>query len=378
MTDAAMADAEDRAARWLRAWDSQGIHRMATAGDQAGADWLAGVAAALGARSAFEPVPVDRYDPVEAYLDIGGDRIDGVAVFDAPSTDGVSGLLGADIAVESLHPRVVYSQGWRDLRTRPGLRGLVVVCSGEAPGLGLLNAEQYRAPYGPPALHIDSAHGPRVLAAAAVGAPARIVARARFVRAEARNVVVRLPGRDPSLPPLVVMTPRSSWWESTSERGGGIVCWLETLRALLASPPARDVVLTANTGHELGHIGLDAFQAARLLWDRPGGAGWIHYGANIGAAGGRLSIVSPDEPWRAGLAAALAESGRPADELAPPTLVPSGETRDIHRAGGLYATLVGDNRLFHLPQDRWPHAVDVPAIARIARGAARFALARAG
>jgi hypothetical protein len=33
--------ARQRAARWLAAWDAQGIHRTATGGDNAGADWLA-------------------------------------------------------------------------------------------------------------------------------------------------------------------------------------------------------------------------------------------------------------------------------------------------------------------------------------------------
>jgi hypothetical protein len=37
--------------------------------------------------------------------------------------------------------------------------------------------------------------------------------------------------------------------------------------------------------------------------------------------------------------------------------------------------LVGSNLWFHLPQDRWPHAVDTTAIARIAAGAARLAVA---
>jgi hypothetical protein len=55
--------------------------------------------------------------------------------------------------------------------------------------------------------------------------------------------------------------------------------------------------------------------------------------------------------------------------------VPSGETRDIHRAGGRYLTLVGSNRWFHLPQDRWPHSVDVPAITRIAAASAQIVLA---
>ena len=38
-------------------------------------------------------------------------------------------------------------------------------------------------------------------------------------------------------------------------------------------------------------------------------------------------------------------------------------------------TLVGSNPLFHLPQDRWPHAGDASAVARIAAAASRFVVA---
>jgi hypothetical protein len=56
--------------------------------------------------------------------------------------------------------------------------------------------------------------------------------------------------------------------------------------------------------------------------------------------------------------------------VATKTLVPSGETREIHRAGGHYITLVSSNPLFHLPEDRWPHAVDADAVTRIAAAVA--------
>ena len=52
------------------------------------------------------------------------------------------------------------------------------------------------------------------------------------------------------------------------------------------------------------------------------------------------------------------------------------ERRDARHppgTGGRYLTLVGSNKLFHLPQDRWPQAVDVAAVARIAAAAARIA-----
>jgi hypothetical protein len=239
--------------------------------------------------------------------------------------------------------------------------------------MGLLNAERFRHPYGAPTIHVSSDASDVVLTDATRAAPARVVAESRYIPAAARNVVVAIRGSRPSSPPVVVMTPRSSWWQSTAERGGGLVCWLESLRALIAAPPACNVIFTANSGHELGHLGLDDFMARRPGWERPiseGGVTWIHFGANIGAANGELSLQSASDDLRQLAEAELVRAGRAPDVVAPKTLVPSGETRDIHRAGGRYLTLVGSNLLFHLPQDRWPQAVDTDAVTRVAAAAA--------
>ena len=349
-----------RAADWLRSWDSQGLHRTGTDGDEAGAAWLAQEAASLGASVSSETFTLDRVDPVDCYVEVDGGRTDGVPVFDAPPTgsEGISGTIGTDIGVVQLSPHAVYSGEYRTLRRSASYRALVIVCHGTQPGLGLLNAEQFREPYGAPAIHVTEPVRGRV---------ARVVAHYRRTPASARNILIHLAGADPTRPPLVVMTPRSSWWQSTAERGGGLVCWLECLRALLAEPPACDVVMTANSGHELGHLGLDEFLAHRPGWERT--AIWIHWGANIGAAAGELTVMSADDELRA---MATSELSDVAHAFAPKMKVPSGETRDIHRAGGRYLTLVGSNPLFHLPQDRWPHAVDVAAIERIASAAARM------
>jgi len=382
MTAAAGPDDEARAAAWLRAWDSQGNHRTATPGDEAGADWLAAEARALGATAAFEPFAVNRIDVDAAFLDIEGERIPGEKMFDAPDTpDGRVMALASvgpgladpgegDIHILELPPTAVYSADFTRYRRESKSKVLVIITRGETPGLALLNAEAFTKPFGPPILQMPSTERDKILAAARRGAAMRAVVRSRRTTAQARNVVVTMPGRDRTRPPLVVMTPRSSWWQSTSERGGGLVCWLECLRSLRANPPARDVVMTANSGHELGHTGLDAFLAQRAGWEKPGRASWVHFGANIGAASGALSIQSNADDLRALFQAELTKAGRAADRLADKTAVPNGETRDIHLAGGHYLTLVGSNRLFHLPQDRFPDAVDVPAIARIAAGSA--------
>jgi len=375
------AAAEKRAARWLAAWDAQGAHRTASAGDEAGAEWLAREAAALGAAVSIEEFALDRLDPIAAFLEIGGERIAAVPAFDAPATDmaGVAGRLGlvgsnAEIAVAELSPRAVYSGEFERLRRTGSHRGFVILCTGESPGMALLNAERFREPYGTPAIHVASEARAAVLSAATHGTRGRLVAYSRRIPAHGRNVVVALDGAGPAGRPLVVMTPRSSWWQSTAERGGGLVCWLESLRTLLAAPPARPVIFTANSGHELGHFGLDDFVARRPGWEES--ASWVHYGANIGAAAGTLLLVSPDDGLRDLAAAELVLAGQPCT-MAEKTLIPSGETRDIHRKGGLYLTLVGTNRLFHLPQDRWPEAVDLGAVTHLAAAAARIVLALA-
>ena len=101
-----------------------------------------------------------------------------------------------------------------------------------------------------------------------------------------------------------------------------------------------------------------------------GGATWVHFGANLGAADGELSLQSASDDLRQLTEFALGGAGQTPEVVAPKTLVPSGETRDIHRAGGRYITLVGSNPLFHLPEDRWPHAVDVDVVTRVATAAA--------
>jgi len=378
------AEAQARAAAWLAAWDGQGTHRTGAAGDLAGAEWLGREAAALGAEVWIEEFALDRLDPIGCVVEFGVRQIVAVPVFDAPATEvqGISGRLGgigsdAEIGVAELSPRAVYTGEFERLRRDSPHRALVVLCAGERPGLGLLNAEQFRHPYGAPAVHVSSTDRPAVFEAMAQRRPARLVSSSRRTPTAARNVVVTLAGTKRGSPPLVIMTPRSSWWQSTAERGGGIVCWLESLRALIAAPPACDVVFAANSGHELGHLGLDDFAARRPGWDRAateGGASWVHYGANIGAAGGQLSLVSPADDLRELAITELAQSGQPPDIVAPKSLVPSGETRDIHRAGGRYLTLVGSNPFFHLPQDRWPHSVDAAAVARIAAAMARLSL----
>jgi hypothetical protein len=141
--------ARTRTVEWLAAWDSQRVHRTATAGDEAGALWLAAQASSLGVEVTSETFGLDRLDPTACYLELDGERIAAVPVFDAPPTDadGITGSLrlgggtSKTILVAELTPQSVYTGASEMLRRGTRHDALVVVCSGEAHGIGLLNAE---------------------------------------------------------------------------------------------------------------------------------------------------------------------------------------------------------------------------------------------
>src|SRR6516165_1463007 len=193
--------ARARAVAWLTAWDSQGVHRTGTTGDEAGASWLGHEAAGLGVEVSSEVFELDRLEPLACYLELDGERIPAVPAFDAPSTSakGVAGALSLTshdeaIVVAKLTPRSVYTGEYEKMRRDTAHRALVIVCTGERPGMGLLNAERFRNPYGAPAVHVSSEAGEIVLAGASRAASARVVAENRYVPATARNVVVRIIG----------------------------------------------------------------------------------------------------------------------------------------------------------------------------------------
>ena len=182
-----LSEAEARAARWLTAWDSQGPHRTATTGDDAGADWLAAEAAALGAEPKFESFTLNRLDPIQTFLEIDGERIAAVPLFDAPSTDaaGISGSMvsqlerGRTTYTQATLQKVAEALGvqpWKLLAAGPAedQRLWTVVLQASLPEMGLeldetsaahvslLISNNYRAAI-MSACHIYGKPGPSVL-----------------------------------------------------------------------------------------------------------------------------------------------------------------------------------------------------------------------
>ncbi len=379
---------EARAAETVRAYDAQGIHRTATEVDHRSAAWLRGLAASAGATVAAEAFELGRVDLHQVFVQVGDRRLDALPLFDGGFTDaaGLRGRLGpvgsdVEFPLVRLDQPGISSEGQRiaDLRRSSAHRAIVVVTEGAKPGLTPTNAGAFAAPYGIPALQVGSDALAWLEARAAERAPAHVVAYATRTPAAASNVVATIAGRRPELSPVVVMTPRSGWWQCAAERGGGLVCWLETIRRVAARRPARQVLFVASSGHELGHLGLDAF-----LEHRPGivkaAHAWMHFGANIGAAGGRPRLQASSEEVSALAVAAMTTAGASVEQRVPIGSTPGGEARNIHVGGGRYVSLLGSSPFFHSAEDRWPTAVDVPTLARFARAFSNLAvtLANAG
>ena len=371
----------ERIGALIRAYETQGFHRTGTAVDRLSAEWLAGEVRQIGLAPTLEDFPLSRVDPVRASLAVNGRTIEGLPLFDCGFTgaEGISGPLGAlnsdaPIGFCESAPNAQEAGALGEARRDNRHHAIVVVTRGARPGFCPSNADSFPSAFGPPVLQVASEEAAFVADCARQGATALLTAQAERTQAQAFNVITTAAGTSKGLAPLVVMTPRSGWWSCASERGGGLACWLEIMRAVRDAGPARDVLFVASSGHELGHIGLDDFIARRegLV---AGARAWIHLGANIGAAQGPGNhLQASDDAMESLLADAMTQAGLAIDRRLPRGAVPRGEAFNVHRGGGRYISIIGSNDLFHNTRDHGPDTIDLAVIERFAGAFATVAI----
>ena len=361
----------------IRGWDAIDDHRTGTPGDRRTAQWLADCFRAAGLEPHQDAFALRRWALRDCAVVVNGRRAAGVPLFDGGTTAaaGVTAPLahlpseGTGIGLASVGAVAgrAANQALVAARRGNGRPALVAVTRGhpDVPGLVLQNADRFNAPFGPPVVQVASEHEAWLGEAAAAGEAATVTAHVEFETAQGWNVRTRVAGRDPTLAPLVVMTPKSAWWICTAERGGGIALLLALARRFAAEPPARDVLFVATSGHELGHLGLDSFLANNP--DLGGDAhAWIHLGANFATRGGATRLQASETALLALARAAMDDAECPPDQVTPLGERPGGEARNIYDEGGRYVSCLGTNPWFHHPDDRWPTTVDVGKTARLA------------
>jgi hypothetical protein len=373
-----------RIAEIIQQYDIQGFHRTGTDVSRVSAFWLAQRIQQYGVEAILEPFPLSRIVPIQAYLQIGQHRVAGLPLFDGTFTnsDGIQGKLGlvgtdADIVVMQVTPQANTPQYQEFLECRRSGRykGIIAIASGSYPGLTPLNAWDFTAPFGPPVLQVDSEAATWLEDSAQDGQEAVLVTQVQRDEVEDFNVIVTLKGTNPQLAPLVVLTPRSGWWHCAAERGGGLACWLSLVEVLSGQELARDVIFVATSGHELGAIGLEFFLKQHPDLVKMAKV-WLHFGANIGAAFGmRCGLFASSTEFATVAARLMSEAGAAPDDCYLPSSLPYGEAVLVHRQGGSYFSLLGANGLFHHVEDRFPAAVDVALVTRLAIAFTNLALA---
>jgi len=362
-----------RIASVIRTYEAQGFHRTGTAVDQISGDWLANKVRRVGFEPMREEFSLSRVDPIDASLLVNDRRIEGLPFFDGGFTGpaGIAGLLGplnsdAPIGLAEIPPNAAQIGALGDARRQNRHQAIVVITRGTRPGFCPSNAESFLRPFGPPVLQVASEEAPLLGDCARVGLQVLLTVHVEREPAQAFNVITTIPGTNRTIAPLVVMTPRSGWWRCASERGGGLACWLEIMRATREARPVRDVLFVASSGHELGHLGIDTF-----IERRPGlvaaAKAWMHLGANIGAAqGSGNNLQASDDEMEAMMADAMTKAGLRIDRRLARSAVPRGEAENVHRWGGRYISIIGNNDLFHNTSDRGAEAVDLKVIERFA------------
>ena len=370
---------EQRVAAVIQAYDAQGNHRTGTEVDNASAEWLANQVRRLGAEPSLEAFTLSRVDPQSCHLHIADRRIDGVPLFDADFTgaEGVRGRLGplgsdAEIGLAETTPFRLTAPIGTDERDevaearRSRHKAVVLLTRGSGPGLFLLNATAFTKPFGPPMLQVSSADSDWLKEQAQKRAEATVVVHATRTGAQGFNVTATIAGSNPTLAPIVVMAPRSGWWQCASEQGSRLACWLDVMRVLVAGRAARTCHFVALSGHELGYLGID-----RYLKSRPDliarAHAWIFFGSSLGEPRQPNLIHASDDALEQWIIAAMEKERLTVNGKASHGSRARGETGAVQQGGARFVTVVCGSDVYHNVGDRWPEAVDVALLARYAR-----------
>ncbi len=379
-------DLRERISTIISEYSAQGYHRTGTDVDNKSAIWLAGHIQQRGLTPEISSFPFRRLKVDKAKLNIGSLSIEAVPFYDCLYTGakGITGSLGmlgtdADIGVVMSLPYggTPVALSIEQARHKAQHKAIVVVTDSRMPetGIATFNAERYEEPFGPPVIQIASEFWERVKQSALDGGTANLVAQCHYVNTVAKNVGATLKGTNPDLPPLVIMTPRTGWWTCASERGGGLASFLEMMSVLVEKGSDRDVIFTANTGHELGHVGLEHYLNKNPELAKEAQM-WIHLGANFAAqVMPAIRIQYSSAAVKKIFEPIVSAHNLSVDSETPMDEKPLGEARNIYDGGGNYISILSRNGLFHHPADTWPDAVNLDLTTGWVRAFVQLAIA---
>lgn len=358
-------------------YDALGLHRSASAADEATSDWLINRLGSVGFTVERQYFPCPTVDLIEHRIECGDQVFEALPAWPPIFTpaEGLGGAL-AEAGADDLNGCIALlvlpyggaswaAGGKREAVLeviRRGALGVIVINEGPSSDIIALNADPCAPPWPVPVLIAAARDRAALEAAASEGARMRLVCVGRNEPdARASNVVAR---RRSGGRRLVVSTPKSGWFRCAAERGSGVAIFL-ALAKTLAQEGEADLTFIATSGHELAYAGARAFlheQAPPLDVDL-----WLHLGANVaaqqvcvaagavlpsgGAAMPRFATVSPELMTPVRQAFSALQGYSEPRLLAESTT--AGEVQLFYAAGYKpQIGLVGMSQLFHTPSDR--------------------------
>ena len=358
----------------LERYASVGHHRSGGEGDAATRDWLTSELREAGFDVELQSIPFEQWRHEEAFLEADGVQLEGFPLWWPPKDAALRSVSGklhwmadagpGDIGVMSVDPYLLSSLNSEQRQSiiegaRRGLGGVIILTRTITGEPFAFNAESDFA--GMAVLVLGSKYANAIDELVSNQTPTRLSLQGAYESVETWNVIGRL--NRAGAKTVVVSTPRTGWFNSGAERGPGISLFIE-LAHWAVQEGQSDLVFVATGGHEIAHIGMDAFMKdGAPAPDKT--ENWVHLGASIAAHAWK----SPDERLHDTSTAqntatrwiifsenqtfSIYRRFRSLGyQFSPAHVSAFGETADIHAAGyGRFLGFAGGHPYFHLPSD---------------------------
>lgn len=379
----------------VQQYSSFGVHRTATAGDDAVTGWLSKRLASFGYAVDTQDVPYPLFEPQTCEIrPQEGQAVSLFPTWPVVPTEATSAKLClpdraeggiAVIDIAALRSGALEWPGIGDAflaAEKRGAKAVIGLCGGPTGDVVAQNASFKQFAWTIPVLVAPGRARQRLLDGANRGESWTLVSTGKQTPdAKGQNVIARRRGIGKT---ICVSTPKSGWFTCAGERGTGIAAWL-ALAKLLSSTKA-DLLFVATSGHELNNLGQKFFLDARA--PSPDSVRfWLHLGANIAVSDVSVTqgIMRPSgNPVTTRSAMASSELlpairtafrgvpgyEQPQDVAGVSTL---GELTAFHRRGyHALCGLVGSGPLFHTPQDVAVSATTPEILEPVARSLGAF------
>lgn len=279
-----------------------GNKRSGGAGELAVGAWLEGELRALGFDCERHAIDAPWFEPEQAELVVGAQRLPAypvgipvqtdragiaapLAVVGAPATPDALARVAGAIALAFLP----YGR-WSSALTpavgdlvaacqRAGARAVALATTGPTGKAIMLNADGNRPMFDLPVVTVAPEAAAAMLAQAGAAPTARMTLHGPAGRRPTYNLLARR-GR-PNARQLIVSTPRSGWFACGAERGPGIAIWLDLARQI-ARDDSIDATFLCTSGHEYENMGAEHV-IDRALPPPDQTDLWLHLGAGFAA-----------------------------------------------------------------------------------------------